>query len=285
MQQLERVILLLQPPPLPQVHTSPLADDAHDRAHTDAGGILDIPDTFSQGAITEEPIVTARSSELDIELSEEQLQTTIRNMNVCSTTTADRPWEKDRESSGTYRCQSGGHTLTLEEITVEFKRVSLLEATNTGEEKLPEGEELHDLLRELSHCPDAGDFIKREWGYICKGGGHVVKNDRLRKAILQREQDVVLGDGTLTPTPASALRCGSVDEVDPVSGAVASTSDPSSHSDLSGGTPPGSAVRIQLRIQQMSRCGVDRPWVKDDDGYRCEGGEHHVSDAELTLSG
>lgn len=39
--------------------------------------------------------------------------------------------------------------------------------------------------------------------------------------------------------------------------------------------------KIQKALQQMGRCVLGFAWVREGEGYRCEGGSHYVSDAQL----
>ncbi len=42
--------------------------------------------------------------------------------------------------------------------------------------------------------------------------------------------------------------------------------------------------RIQDKIKHMGKCPMDFEWIKEDGGYRCAGGSHYLTDAELQNS-
>ncbi len=42
--------------------------------------------------------------------------------------------------------------------------------------------------------------------------------------------------------------------------------------------------RIQDKIKHIGKCPMDFEWIKEDGGYRCAGGSHYLTDAELQNS-
>ncbi|KAF5345199.1 hypothetical protein D9758_009720 [Tetrapyrgos nigripes] len=140
------------------------------------------------------------------------------------------------------------------------KHEAELKAKREAEEQARKREEkVQKKLREMGVCPRGYQWIKQSYGYRCAGGSHFVSHAELSQRELQHIREEEARRARERREAELKARCEAEEKA------------------------RKKEAQAQQKLRSMGICVAGFQWIKSHDGYRCAGGSHFVSDAQLGL--
>ena len=162
-----------------------------------------------------------------------------------------------------YQCPGGGHKLTWEQLDVfmkteeedgKVKKEETVQKMMRSAPPIADPQIIQDAIRKYPDqlCPSGHDWVKKDWGYQCPGGGHKLTWEQLDIFVKTEEEDGKVKEETVQKMMRSAP---------PIA-------DPQ-------------IIQDAIRKYPDQACPSGYDWVKKDWGYQCQGGGHKLTWEQL----
>jgi len=198
------------------------------------------------------------------------------------------------EEHGGYRCEHGGHHVTWEE----------LRATHAAPKKIADAHEQEKIKKALQHlpkerhCPAGYAWVQESGGYRCEGGHHHItleelhavhaapkkiadahEQEKIKKALQNLPKERHCPAGYAWVQESGGYRCEgghhhiTLEELHAAEHVATKK--------VAGEMEQIKIKKALLHLPEERHCPNGYAWVQEHGGYRCTGGQHHITWEEL----